>query len=131
MSGFVIYDAGALVAADKNQKPFLVRHDELLSHEITPVIPAPVLAQAWVPGSRHATLHRVINGCEILAFTEDSARDVARLCRKAGRTDVVDGFVALAALNYEYAPVITSDVDDIRALLSAEPRAAKIIVRRP
>jgi len=57
--------------------------------------------------------------------------EVAGLCRKAGSTDVVDGFVALAALNYEYAPVITGHVDDISALLSAEPCAAKIVVRKP
>jgi hypothetical protein len=131
MSGFVIYDAGALVAADKNARSFLVLHDELLSRDVTPVIPAPVLSQAWLPGSRHATLHRVVNGCEILSFTEEAARDVARLCRQAGHTDVVDGFVALAAINYENAPVITSDVDDIRALLSGEPAAVKRVVRKP
>ncbi len=81
MSGFVIYDAGALVAADKNARSFLVLHDELLSRDVTPVIPAPVLSQAWLPGSRHATLHRVVNGCEILSFTEEAAH-VARLCRQ-------------------------------------------------
>jgi hypothetical protein len=131
VTGFVIYDAGALIAADKNEKPFLVRHEELLAHDVTPVIPAPVLAQAWIPGSKHATLHRVVSGCEVLAFTEDDARDVARLCRRAGHADVVDGFVALAALNYASAPVITSDVDDIRALLSPEPSGARVVVRKP
>jgi hypothetical protein len=131
VSGFVIYDAGALIAADKNSRPFLVRHDELLAGGVTPVIPAPVLSQAWLPGSRHATLHRVVSGCEILAYTEAEARDVARLCRQAGSTDVVDGFVALAALAYDHAPVFTSDVGDIRALLSAEPGAASVAVRAP
>ncbi len=131
MPGFVIYDAGALVAADKNEKPFLVRHEQLLALDVTPVIPATVLAQAWIPGSRHATLHRVVSGCEVLAFTEGDARDVARLCRKARRTDVVDGFVALAALSHASAPVVTSDVDDIRALVAGEPGGARIVIRKP
>jgi hypothetical protein len=131
MSGFVIYDAGALVAADKNQWAFLRRHNELIRDGIKPLLPAPVLSQAWRPGSMHAILHRVLKGCKAIAFTEEAAREVARLCHKAGSTNVVDGFVAYTALRNGNAPVITSDVDDIRALLASEPGAARIMVRKP
>jgi len=131
VSGVVIYDAGALIAADKNQRAFLRRHDEFIRKGIRPLLPAPVLSQAWGPGSRHAVLHRVLSGCTVIPFTEEAAPEVARLCRKAGSADVVDGFVALTALRNGRAPVITSDVDDIRALLSGEPGATRIVLRTP
>lgn len=131
MIGYVIYDAGALVAADKNEQSFLYGHQQLLRNGFKPLIPAPVLAQAWLPGSKHATMHRVVEGCEVVAFTENEARDVASLCRDARITDVVDGFVALIALKKGCVPVVTSDVDDIRALMATKARAAAIVIRRP
>jgi hypothetical protein len=131
MSGFVIYDAGALVAAHRNERLFLRAHDLLLRSGVRPLLPAPVLSQVWLPGSKHAVLHRVLGGCTVMPFTEEAAREVARLCRNAGSTDVVDGFVALMALRNGSAPVITSDVDDIRVLLFGEPGAERIVVRRP
>jgi hypothetical protein len=130
MSGFVVYDAGALVAADKNDRAFLRRHNETLASGITPLVPAPVLAQAWLPGGKHAIMHRVISGCEIISFAEDEAREVSDLCHKAGSTDVVDGFVAHTALRAS-APVVTSDVGDIRALITGEPGSSGIVVRKP
>lgn len=131
MSWHVVYDAGALGAADKNKLAFLAEHRVRLRNGITPLVPAPVLAQAWAPGNKHATLHLVLQGCKVIAFTEEHAREVARLCRKAGITDVVDGLVARTALSYRFAPVITSDVGDIQALLAGEPGAARIVVRKP
>jgi hypothetical protein len=131
MSWHVVYDAGALVAADKNKLAFLAEHRVRLRNGITPLVPAPVLAQAWAPESKHATLHLVLKGCKVIAFTEEQAREVARLCRKAGIADVVDGLVALTALSHRLAPVVTSDVADIRALLAGEPGATKIVVRKP
>ena len=131
MSEYVVYDAGALVAADKNQRMFLHQHDLYIKGGIVPLLPAPVLSQAWLPGSKHASMHRVVRTCSILSFTEKEAHEVARLCRKAKSTDVVDGFVALAALLRRNAPVITSDIDDIKALLSGEPGATRIVIRKP
>jgi hypothetical protein len=127
----VIYDAGALVAADKDQRLFLQAHDLLIHGGVRPLLPAPVLSQVWLPGAKHTALHRVVSGCTVIPYTEDAAREVARLCRNAGSTDVVDGFVAFTALRNGSAPVITSDIDDIRALLYGEPGAARIVVREP
>jgi hypothetical protein len=98
---------------------------------MTPGIPAPALSQAWAPGPRHIQMHRVIKGCDVLPYTNAEARDVAMLCRTAKSSDVVDGFVALAAIECSHATVITSDVDDIRGLLAGQPRSARIEVRRP
>lgn len=131
MSEFTVYDAGALVAADKNQWQFIKRHKLLIDAGDRPVLPAPVLAQAWLPGSRHATLHRVVNSCEIISFTKDEAREVARLCRKAKSADVVDGFVVYSALRYDNAAIVTSDVGDIKALLSGEPGEKAVVIRKP
>jgi hypothetical protein len=131
MKAHVIYDAGALIAADKNQPAFMADHRIRLRRGIMPLVPAPVLSQVWAPGSKHATLHRVINGCDVLPYTEDEARDVAALCRNAGSCDVVDGFVAHAAIKHGHATIITSDVEDIRGLLAGKLSTARILVRKP
>ena len=47
MSG-ATYDAGALIAAQRDDRRTWALHDELLANDVIPVVPAPVLAQAQV-----------------------------------------------------------------------------------
>ncbi len=49
MSG-VTYDAGALVAADRNDRRMWALHAGFLAEEVSPTVPAPVLAEAWRGG---------------------------------------------------------------------------------
>lgn len=131
MSDHVVYDAGALIAADKNKRSFLAAHDIRLRAGIVPLLPAPVLSQAWIPGSRHYGLHHVINGCRVVPFTEHHARAVAVLCRAADRPDVVDGFVVVTAIDYNHAPIITSDSSDIGALVAASDTGVRVTIHKP
>ena len=110
---------------------FLAGHKIRLKAGVVPLLPAPVLSQAWAPGGQHAMLHKVVKGCLVMPFTDDHARGVAALCRGAGLTDVVGGFVALTAIMHDHATVITSDVDDIRRLVTAVPSRSRVVVCRP
>lgn len=73
---------------------------------------------------------------EVLATTRESGLDRARIdlavaLLQATRThDVPDALVAAEALLRVPAIIITSDPDDLRRLLDADPRAARVIVWR-
>jgi hypothetical protein len=62
----IVYDTGALLAAERRNPDFLALHDELTTARIRPIIPvAVVLAQAWRGGPQHQ-ISRVLKGCDEL-----------------------------------------------------------------
>lgn len=114
-----VYDAGMLVAADRNRRKAWADHRIRLELGLVPVVPAPVVAQASRSG-RQAQLHRLLRGCDIVPFEPEQAHAVGALLGASRTSDVVDAHVALVA-NERNAIVVTSDSDDI-AHLSASLR---------
>ncbi len=116
MSG-VVYDAGALIAAERNDRAFWADHRVRLEQGTIPVAPAAVVAQVS-RSPRQVPLRRLLRGCDVTDLDEDTAHRVGRLLAHAGTTDVVDGAVVTAALARS-AAVVTSDRDDIACLLQS------------
>jgi hypothetical protein len=114
----VTYDTGALVAADRGQRRQWARHRALLARREVPVIPAPVLAQAWRGGSRQALLARALAGCEVEALDDSLARATGSLAARASTNDIVDACVVEGALR-RHDIVISSDPGDLRAIAGA------------
>jgi hypothetical protein len=50
----ITYDAGALIAAERNDRRMWALHAGFLAEEVAPVVPVPVLAEAWRGGARQA-----------------------------------------------------------------------------
>jgi len=94
----VTYDTGALVAAERNDRRMWALHAGFLAEDVVPVVPAPVLAQAWRGGSRQASLSRLLAMCEVEPLSERQARDVGVLAGKAGHDDIVDVTVVEGAI---------------------------------
>jgi predicted nucleic acid-binding protein len=113
----VVYDTGALVAAERRDPDFLALHDELTSARIRPVVPVVVLAQAWRGGPQHQ-ISRVLKGCDIVPDAERTGRAAGVACGASGTADVVDAIVVTTAVRYQ-APVVTSDSEDIRRIADA------------
>lgn len=114
-----LYDAGALVAADRRDQRMLIRHRGILASGQTPLVPAGVLGQVWRDGARQVQLARLVKGCKVLPLTEELARAAGELCGRAGTADVIDAAVALAA-----GPgtiLYTSDPGDLTKLLANLP----------
>lgn len=111
----LVYDAGALIGAARGDRAFWALHDRTLTRRIEPIVPAPVLAQAWRGGPKQALLARALSGCELIAFTPAEAYDVGLLLAAAGSADVVDAVVVLAA-NNRGAAILTSDPADLAHL---------------
>lgn len=113
----VIYDTGALLAAERRDSQLWALHDEILEREVVPIVPVVVLAQAW-RGGPQALLSRLLRGCTVESDTEAAGRAAGRACALAGTSDVVDALVVVVALRHQ-AAVITSDPDDLAVLADA------------
>jgi hypothetical protein len=120
----VTYDTGALLAAEADRVDLRALHRESLRSQVRPVVPAPVLAQAWHGGPQH-NLSRLLRGCDVEPVSEDHAREAGRACGVAGTSDVVDAAVVVLGLARDDL-VVTSDEDDLRHLAAALGRRLKI-----
>jgi predicted nucleic acid-binding protein len=114
-----IYDAGVLVAADRNDRQMWADHRARLEAGLVPLTTAPVVAQAS-RSSRQVQLRRFLRGCDVVAFDGTQAHSVGALLARSGTSDVVDAHLAATAAQLN-AVVITSDLDDLR-LLAAHVR---------
>jgi predicted nucleic acid-binding protein len=110
----IVYDAGVLVGADRNDRTAWADHRARLEFGVIPVTTAPVVAQVS-RSARQAQLRRFLRGCLVVPFEPDQAHAVGALLGKAGTTDVTDGHVVAVAASAE-ATVLTSDVDDMARL---------------
>lgn len=120
------YDTGALLAAERNDRRMWAMHAELLAEEVVPVVPAPVLAEAWRGGPRQASLSRLLAGCRVEPMTEEQARDVGILAGRAHHDDIVDGAVAEGAIRRGDV-VVTSNQGDIGRLAAAAMADLRIV----
>lgn len=120
----IVYDAGALIAAERNDRRFWLDHRVRLERGVIPVVPAAVLAQVS-RSERQVSLRRLLKGGEVRVLDEDRAHRAGRLLGLAGTADVVDATVAVLAAELS-AVVITSDRGDIERLLAQTGSAAHI-----
>ena len=118
MAGGVTYDTGALVAAERNDRRMWALHAAFLAEEVAPIVPAPVLAEAWRGGPRQASLSRLLAMCIVELMSEQQARDVGVLAGKAAHDDIVDVTVVEGAMRRGDA-VVTSNHDHIAGIADA------------
>jgi predicted nucleic acid-binding protein len=114
----VVYDTGALVAAERNSRRMWALHAALLAEEIVPIVPAPVLAEAWRGGARQASLARLLALCAVEPMSEEQARAVGALAGAAQHNDIVDVTVVECAVR-SGAGVATADPEHIGAIAEA------------
>jgi 2-polyprenyl-6-methoxyphenol hydroxylase-like FAD-dependent oxidoreductase len=120
----IVYDAGVLVAADRDDREVWADHRARLEAGLVPVTTAPAVAQVSRSPSQ-VQLRRFLRGCEIAAFTPEEAHEVGRLLAQAGASDVVDAHVVLIASGSR-STVRTSDEADLQGLSDILPRPVDI-----
>ena len=120
-----VYDAGALVAADRNERTMWADHRVRLEAGIIPLAPAPVVAQVSRSG-RQAQLRRFLRGCDVMVFGEPDAHAVGRLLGRAQTSDIVDAAVVVLAVA-RAAEIVTDDREDISRLLAAARSSLPIV----
>lgn len=121
----LVYDAGALVAADRNDRRVWADHRVRLEAGIVPMVPAPVLAQVS-RSPKQVQLRRLLRGCEVVPLDEASAHAAGRLLALTKTSDIVDAAVAHLGSKHN-ANVLSGDPDDIRRLLTAARAKSAVI----
>lgn len=123
----IVYDAGALIAAERSDRTVWADHRARLEIGLIPTTTAPVVAQVSRSG-RQVQLRRFLRGCDIAPFTEDEAHDIGALAGRAGSNDVVDVHV-VAVAHRRHVAVLTSDEEDLQPIAQAlRPRVRVIRV---
>lgn len=116
MSG-VTYDAGALIAAERNSLSMWALHRRLLERGVRPTLSTAVLGQVW-RGGPQAQLSRLLRGCSITPLSEPDARAAGAALAISRSSDLVDAVVVVTALARRDL-IVTSDPDDLRQIASA------------
>jgi predicted nucleic acid-binding protein len=120
----VVYDAGVLVAADRNERRAWAEHKVRLELGVVPLVPAPVVAQVS-RSPRQVQLRRFLSGCVVVPLDETEAHEAGRLLGISKTSDVVDAVVVTTALR-QRATILTSDPDDMERLVSASGREVAV-----
>lgn len=110
-----LYDAGALIAIDKNDRQMWARYQVALADGRDIHIPAIVVGQAWRDARRQVRLGQFLASCILDPVGPETAKAAGILCGRAGSADVVDAVVVVMAAVLG-AIIWTSDPQDIKAL---------------
>jgi predicted nucleic acid-binding protein len=113
----VTYDAGALIAAERDSESLWMLHRELLARDERPTLTTAVLGQVW-RGGPQARLSRLLLGCRIEPLTESQARSAGAALAASDSSDLVDAAVVVTALVRDDL-IVTSDPDDLRRIAAA------------
>lgn len=119
-AGGLTYDAGALIAAERDDRLLWSLHRAALTRGLAPTVPAGVLGETW-RGGPQPTLSRLLKGCRVEPLTETRARAVGALAARSGLSDTVDLSVAEGALRRSDA-VVTSNRAHIELVADAVGR---------
>lgn len=121
----VLYDAGALIAADRSDSGVWADHRVRLELGVVPVTTAPVVAQVS-RSARQAQLRRFLRGCDVVAFAEADAHEVGAIAARSATADVIDVHVVFVAYHRGFG-VLTTDPGDLRKVAESLPRRVPIL----
>ena len=125
MSG-ITYDAGALIAAERNSPSMWALHRRALERGVRPTLSTAVLGQVW-RGGPQPQLSRLLRGCRVDPLSESHARSAGAALAASGGSDLIDAAVVVTALTREDL-IVTSDPRDLRAIASALGRTVELHV---
>jgi predicted nucleic acid-binding protein len=121
----VVLDAGAFVAFEKGDPRVRARLAAARRLGLELATSSPVIGQVWRDGRRQALIARLISATNVDAPDELVARRAGELLAKTRTHDIVDALVAGHAKDGD--TVLTSDPDDIEALLAAAGVRATVV----
>lgn len=120
-----VLDAGALIAIDKRDRAVGAMLRVLQRDGVPVVTSGAVVAQAWRDPRRQVNLARLLTGVDIAALDDVAAKKVGELLRANRTSDLADAHLSLLVQPQDQ--VLTSDEDDLRALLRTRRVKAAIV----
>lgn len=112
----LVLDAGAFIALDHNDRSMWARLAIARRSEQKIVTHAGIVGQVWRRPTRQARLAQALKAVDVRPLTLELAQAAGLLLATTARDDVHDA--ALALLCEPNDTLITSDIDDLAALLS-------------
>ena len=114
MSGGLTFDAGGLIALDRNDRRVIALVARATERGMRITIPATALAQAIRNPARQVRLSRLVRqaGTDLIALDGPDATAVGLLLARTATADVVDAHVVICAQRAGQA-VVTSDPADL------------------
>ncbi len=120
-----VLDSGALIAIDRRDRRVGAMLRVLVRAGVPERTSADVVAQVWRGGRQRVNLARVLPGVDVVGLDDVAAKRVGELLGASATSDLVDAHVAL--LVQPSARVLTSDPDDLKALLRTRGVKARLI----
>ena len=113
----ITFDAGGLIALDRNDRRVLALVARAAERGSRITIPATALAQAMRSPSRQARLSRLTRqpGSDVVALNAPDATAVGLLLASTGTADIVDAHVVVCARRAGQT-IVTSDPTDLRRI---------------
>lgn len=123
----LLLDAGAFIAFEKGDVTVRAQLAAARRLGIEIATTSPVVGQVWRDGRRQALLAVLVSATLVVAPDTAAARRAGEILAASKKSDVVDAL--LAGLARDGDTILTSDANDVRALLvSARTRAAVVRV---
>lgn len=124
-----VYDAGALIAVDNNDRRMWARHSIALEEGRNIYVPSIVVGQASRDSRRQVRLGKFLASCIVEPVGLEVAKAAGVLCGRARTGDVVDAVVVVLATQLR-AVIWTSDPEDMRGLIAAQDVKPEPAVRQ-
>ena len=122
----LILDAGALVAADRDDRNMIARLSASWQHGLELRTNAMVIAQVWRDRhGRQVNLARLLQAVDVRAVSQRDGRDAGVLQAAAGTADAIDATVVLLAAPGDR--ILTSNPADMTRLTAAADNRAVVI----
>jgi hypothetical protein len=117
MTGGITFDAGGLIALERNDRRVVALLARANTLGAAVVVPATALAQVLRAPARQARLMRLLRQPRTATVPLDraDASFVGRLLAATSTADLADAHVVVCARRARHS-VVTSDADDLRAL---------------
>lgn len=128
MSVPYVYDSGALIALDRNDRRMWARHQVALDDGRDIHVPSVVVGQAWRDARIQVRLGRVLATCIVEPVGLERAKASGVLCGKAGTSDLIDAVVVTTGVSLG-AVIWTSDHGDIKRLTDETGAKPSIAIR--
>jgi len=125
----IVFDAGALVAADKGERSLWAEFAVAVAERRPIVVPTPVLTQVWRGWREQARLAKLLGGCRVVSPDESLAKQAGVLLGRSKTSDAVDAIVVATAVAL-HAIIVTSDVGDITQLVDSAGIDFEIAISR-
>lgn len=114
----LILDSGAVIGWSRGDARTRAILREALARGLELRVPVVVLAETLRGGARDAPVNRVLKAVGTAATVPDTGREAGRLLGQTGGGNTADALVAAEALERPDSTVLTSDPNDLRALLA-------------